>query len=57
MKRHISEPREAEIADLHTQYEGLLDTVWKCEKRARQQDRIDARARFEAQQRQRRSGK
>jgi hypothetical protein len=57
MKRHVGEPPEAEIADLPTQYEALLDTVWRSEKRARQQDRIDARARFEAQQRRRRSRK
>lgn len=34
--------------DLQSQYEGLLDIVWRCERRAELMDRIDARARFEA---------
>ncbi|MGH2976660.1 MAG: hypothetical protein ACRDLL_17620 [Solirubrobacterales bacterium] len=39
-----------EIPDLHTQYEALLDTVWRCEARARLDDRIDALTRFEERQ-------
>ena len=46
-----------EILDLHTQYEGLLDTVWRCEERARLQDRIDAQIRFDELQSKRRSGR
>jgi hypothetical protein len=34
--------------DLHTQFEELLDTVWRCERRAALQDRIDAQARFDS---------
>ena len=41
-------PRQnVEQPDLYTQYEDLLDTVWRCEQRARFEDRLDALARFE----------
>lgn len=33
--------------DLQTQLEDLLDTVWRSEARADQEDRIDAQARYE----------
>ncbi len=47
---------KVDIPDLHTQYEALLDTVWRCEKRARLQDLIDARNRFDELQSKRRFG-
>lgn len=56
MKRSSGSRRVTEIPDLQTQYEALLDTVWRSEERARQQERIDAQARFDAQQQQRRRG-
>lgn len=40
--------REVQAPDLQSQYEELLDTVWRCERRANLMDRIDARARFDA---------
>ena len=36
-----------EIPDLPTQYEELLDAVWRCERQGRVDDRIDALVRFE----------
>ncbi len=33
--------------DLQTQFEEMLDTVWRCERWARMHDRIDAVTRFE----------
>lgn len=56
MKRHSKDQLKVEIPDLHTQYEALLDTVWRCEARARLQDRIDAQNRFDELQSKRRSG-
>ena len=39
--------RKVEMPDLHTQYEELLDTVWRCERRERLYDRMEAQIRFE----------
>jgi len=47
LKRHTKDRPEVEIPDLQTQYEALLDTVWRCEERARFEDRIDAWNRYE----------
>lgn len=47
MKRHSKDRMQAETPDLQTQYEELLDTVWRCDRWARVEDRIDAQARFE----------
>jgi hypothetical protein len=47
MKRQSTDRLKVEVPDLQTQYEELLDTVWKCEERARLDDRIEARARYE----------
>ena len=47
MKRKAEDRLRFEIPDLQTQYEALLDTVWRCEARARLEDRIDARTRYE----------
>lgn len=57
MKRHSRDRLKVEIPDLHTQYEALLDTVWRCEERARLQDRIDAQDRFDELQSKRRFGR
>lgn len=35
--------------DLHTQYEELLNTVWRCERMARLEQRMEALARWEEQ--------
>jgi len=56
MKRQFGDRSRVETPDLQTQYEALLDTVWRCEERARLDDRIDAQARYEAQ-RHRRNGR
>ena len=47
MKRHSEDRPRVEVPDLQTQYETLLDTVWRCEDRARLQDRIDAQTRYD----------
>ena len=47
LKRNTKDRPEVEIPDLQTQYEALLDTVWRCEERARFEDRIDAWNRYE----------
>ena len=47
MKRQIEVRPKVEVPDLHTQYEALLDTVWRCEERAELQDRIDAQGRYD----------
>ena len=57
MKRQSKDRLKVEIPDLHTQYEALLDTVWRCERRARFEDRIDAQNRFDELQRKRRFGR
>ena len=57
MKRHTRDHLKVEIPDLQTQYEALLDTVWRCEHRARFEDRIDAQNRFEERQSKRRFGR
>lgn len=57
MKRHLRDRPKVDIPDLHTQYEALLDAVWRCEERARLQDRIDAQNRFDELQSKRRSGR
>ena len=57
MKHHSRDRLKVDIPDLHTQYEALLDTVWRCEERARLQDRIDAQNRFDELQSKRRSGR
>jgi hypothetical protein len=54
MKRQLDDRQAAQTPDLQTQYEALLDTVWRCEERARIQDRIEAQARFDAQRQMRR---
>ena len=48
MKRPFRGERPDDLPDLQTQYESLLDTVWRCESRARLQALIEARMRFEA---------
>ncbi len=48
MKRRFGDRSAADAPDLQTQYEALLDTVWRCEQRARLQERIDGQARFDA---------
>lgn len=53
MKRHSEDRPRVEVPDLQTQYEALLDTVWRCEGRARLQDRIDAQIRYDDLQRKR----
>lgn len=57
MKRRSRDRLKVDIPDLHTQYEALLDTVWRCEERARLEDRIDAQNRFDELQSKRRSGR
>lgn len=47
MKRHSKDRLKVDMPDLQTQYEDLLDTVWRCEDRARLMDRLEARTRFE----------
>lgn len=47
MKRHSEDRLRVEVPDLQTQFETLLDTVWRCEDRARLQDRIDAQTRYD----------
>lgn len=47
MKRRSKDRPRVEVPDLHTQYEALLDTVWRCEGRARLQDRVDAQTRYD----------
>jgi hypothetical protein len=53
MKRHSKDGHGIVIPDLQTQYEELLDTVWRCEARKRVEDRAEAWARFEELQRKR----
>jgi hypothetical protein len=53
LKRRTRDRRKVEIPDLPTQYEELLDTVWRCEQRARLMDRIEAQTRSEELQRKR----
>jgi hypothetical protein len=48
--------RKVEEPDLHTQYEDLLDTVWRCERQERLYDRIEAQIRFERSLRKRCGG-
>lgn len=58
MKHRFGNRRPAEVPDLQTQYEALLDTVWRCEERARLLERIEAQARYDAiQPRHRRDGR
>lgn len=47
MKPQSRDRFQVDKPDLQTQYEELLDTVWRCERWARVEDRIDALARFE----------
>lgn len=50
MKHKAEDRLRCEVPDLQTQYEALLDTVWRCEAQARLEDRIDARTRYEEMQ-------
>lgn len=53
MNRHSKHRDGIVIPDLQTQYEELLDTIWRCESRERLEDRIEASARLEELQRKR----
>jgi hypothetical protein len=57
MKRLFRRRALAQAPDLHSQYEGLLDTVWRCERRAMLMDRIDAQAAYESRRKHRRRGR
>jgi hypothetical protein len=43
--------QRAGIEDLDTQYESLLDLVWRCERTWNLEDRIDQLIRYEGRQR------
>lgn len=47
MRRHSEDRPRVEFPDLQTQYEALLDAVWRCEDRARLEERIDAQMRYD----------
>ena len=47
--RKTRQPRDRyEVPDLHSQFESLLDTVWRCERMRKLEDRIDRQIRWEA---------
>jgi hypothetical protein len=48
-KRQARKPDPYGTPDLHTQFEALLDTVWRCEEMADLEERVENRIRFEAQ--------
>jgi hypothetical protein len=49
-RRQETNDPDVPAPDLHTQFEALLDTVWRCEHRADINDRIDAQARLDSLQ-------